>query len=86
MWAGVPSAENKYGTGSKQGAESPRGQKMQTKEQFGTQFAWELENIKKDLEAFLEMSRDEKLEFLPTLDSRLKVGRARLLLFVSTLR
>jgi len=59
---------------------------MQTKEQLGTQFTWELENIKKDLEAFLEMSRDEKLEFLPTLDSRLKVGRARLLLFVSTLR
>jgi len=35
---------------------------MQTKEQWG-QFAWELENIKRDLEAFLEMSRDEKRNF-----------------------
>jgi hypothetical protein len=58
---------------------------MQTKEQWG-QFTWELENIKQDLEAFLEMSRVEKLNFAPTLVSRMDVARARLMLFRKTLR
>jgi hypothetical protein len=57
---------------------------MQTKEQFG-QFAWELNNIKKDLEAFLEMSRVDKLDFAPTLVSRMDVASARLKLFRKTL-
>ena len=35
---------------------------MRTKEQWG-QFICELENIKQDLEAFLEISRDEMLNF-----------------------
>ena len=58
--------------------------KMQTKEQFG-QFAWELNNIKQDLEAFLKMSRDEKLNFAPTLICRMDVASARLILFRKTL-
>jgi hypothetical protein len=58
---------------------------MQTKEQLGTQFTWELNNIKKDLEAFLEMSRAEKLNFAPTLVSRMHVTSARLKLFRKTL-
>ena len=58
---------------------------MQTKEQLGTQFAWELNNIKKDLEAFLEMSRDEKLNFAPILISRMDVASGRLILFRKTL-
>ena len=58
---------------------------MQTKEQWG-QFTWELENIKRDLEAFLEMSRAEKLNFAPTLVSRMDVASARLMLFRKTLR
>jgi hypothetical protein len=49
------------------------------------QFAWELKNIKQDLEAFLEMSRDEKLRFAPTLISRMHVTSARLILFKKTL-
>ena len=57
---------------------------MQTKEQFA-QFAWELKNIKQDLEAFLEMSRDEKLKFAATLVSRMDVASARLMLFRKTL-
>jgi hypothetical protein len=57
---------------------------MQTKEQLG-QFAWELKNIKQDLEAFLEMSRDDKLRFAPTLISRMHVTSARLILFKKTL-
>jgi hypothetical protein len=57
---------------------------MQTKEQFG-QFVWELNNLKPDLEAFLEMSRDEKLKFAPTLVSRMHVAIARLMLFRKTL-
>jgi hypothetical protein len=57
---------------------------MQTKEQFA-QFAWELKNIKQDLEAFLEMSRDEKLKFATTLVSRMDVASARLMLFRKTL-
>jgi hypothetical protein len=57
---------------------------MQTKEQFG-QFAWELKNIKQDLEAFLEMSLDQKLNFAPTLVSRMHVTSARLILFRKTL-
>jgi hypothetical protein len=57
---------------------------MQTKEQFA-QFAWELKNIKQDLEAFLEMSRTEKLNFAPTLVSRMHVTSARLILFRKTL-
>jgi len=57
---------------------------MQTKEQFG-QFAWELKNIKQDLEAFLAMSRAEKLSFAPTLVSRMDVTSARLILFRKTL-
>jgi hypothetical protein len=57
---------------------------MQTKEQLG-QFAWELKNIKQDLEAFLEMSRAEKLRFAPTLISRMHVTSARLILFKKTL-
>jgi len=58
---------------------------MQTKEQLGTQFTWELNNIKKDLEAFLEMSRADKLTFAPTLVSRMHVTSARLKLFRKTL-
>jgi hypothetical protein len=58
---------------------------MQTKEQF-RQFAWELNNVKRDLEAFLEMSLDEKLNFAPTLVSRMDVATARLMLFGKTLR
>jgi hypothetical protein len=58
---------------------------MQTKEQLGTQFTWELNNIKKDLEAFLEMSRADKLNFAPTLVSRMHVTSARLKLFRKTL-
>jgi hypothetical protein len=58
---------------------------MKTKEQF-RQFAWELNNIKQDLEAFLEMSLDEKLNFAPTLVSRMDVATARLMLFGKTLR
>jgi hypothetical protein len=57
---------------------------MLTKEQFG-QFIWELNNIKKDLEAFLEMNRGEKLQFAPTLVSRMHVTNARLILFKKTL-
>ena len=57
---------------------------MKTKEQWG-QFIWELENIKQDLEAFLEMSRDEMLNFAPTLVSRMHVSNARLILFRKTL-
>jgi hypothetical protein len=57
---------------------------MQTKEQFA-QLAWELKNIKQDLEAFLEMSRDEKLKFATTLVSRMDVASARLILFRKTL-
>jgi hypothetical protein len=57
---------------------------MQTKEQCG-QFVWELNNIKKDLEVFLEMSRDEKLNFAPTLVSRMQVASARLKIFRKTL-
>jgi hypothetical protein len=57
---------------------------MKTKEQF-RQFAWELNNIKQDLEAFLEMSLDEKLNFAPTLVSRMDVTNARLMLFWKTL-
>jgi hypothetical protein len=57
---------------------------MITKDQWG-QFAWELENIKQDLEAFLEMSRDQKLNFAPTLVSRMDVSSARLKLFKKTL-
>ena len=57
---------------------------MQTKEQFA-QFAWELKNIKQDLEAFLEMSRDEKLKFATTLVSSMDVASARLMLFRKTL-
>jgi hypothetical protein len=57
---------------------------MQTKEQLG-QFAWELKNIKQDLEAFLEMSLDDKLKFAPTLISRMQVTSARLILFRKTL-
>jgi hypothetical protein len=57
---------------------------MQTKEQF-RQFAWELNNVKRDLEAFLEMSLDEKLNFAPTLVSRMDVTNARLMLFWKTL-
>jgi hypothetical protein len=58
---------------------------MQTKEQLGAQFAWELKNIKKDLESFLEMSRGEQLSFAPTLWSRIQVTSARLKLFRKTL-
>jgi hypothetical protein len=58
---------------------------MQTKEQLGTQFAWELNNIKRDLESFLEMSREEQLNFAPTLGSRIQVASARLKLFRKTL-
>jgi hypothetical protein len=58
---------------------------MQTKEQLGAQFVWELNNIKKDLEAFLEMGRQEKLDFAPTLVSRMDVTNARLKLFKKTL-
>jgi hypothetical protein len=58
---------------------------MQTKDQLGTQFTWELNNIKKDLEAFLEMNRDEKLNFAPTLVSRIHVASARLKLFRKSL-
>ena len=36
---------------------------MQTKEQLGAQFTWELKNIKKDLESFLEMSRGRTTQF-----------------------
>ena len=57
---------------------------MQTKEQWG-QFVWELNNIKQDLETFLEMSRVEKLNFAPTLLSRMQVASARLMLFRKTL-
>jgi hypothetical protein len=57
---------------------------MQTKEQLG-QFAWELKNIKQDLEAFLAMSRVDKLNFAPTLISRMHVTSARLILFRKTL-
>jgi hypothetical protein len=57
---------------------------METIEQFG-QFAWELKNIKQDLEAFLGMSRDEKVHFAPTLISRMNVTSARLMLFRKTL-
>ena len=57
---------------------------MQTKEQWG-QFAWELENIKQDLEAFLKMSRNEMFNFAPTLVSRMHVSSARLKLFKKTL-
>jgi hypothetical protein len=57
---------------------------MQTKEQW-EQFTWELENIKQDLEGFLEMSRDEMLNFAPTLVSRMRVSNARLILFRKTL-
>ena len=57
---------------------------MQTKEQWG-QFTWELKNIKRDLEAFLEMSRADKLSFAPTLISRMHVTSARLILFKKTL-
>ncbi len=59
--------------------------KMQTKEQLGVQFTWELKNIKKDLESFLEMSRVEQLSFAPTLCSRIQVTSARLKLFRKTL-
>jgi hypothetical protein len=59
--------------------------RMQTKEQNGAQFVWELNNIKKDLEAFLEMSREEKLIFAPTLVSRIHVSSARLKLFRKSL-
>ena len=58
---------------------------MQTKEQLGAQFTWELKNIKKDLESFLEMSRAEQLDFAPTLCSRIQVTSARLKLFKKTL-
>jgi hypothetical protein len=58
---------------------------MQTKEQLGAQFTWELKNIKKDLESFLEMSRSEQLSFAPTLCSRIQVTSARLKLFRKTL-
>ena len=58
---------------------------MQTKEQLGTQFTWELTNIKKDLEAFLEMNRNQQLDFAPTLVSRMQVSSARLKLFRKTL-
>jgi hypothetical protein len=58
---------------------------MQTKDQLGTQFTWELNNIKKDLEAFLEMNRAEKLNFAPTLVSRINVASARLKLFRKSL-
>jgi hypothetical protein len=58
---------------------------MQTKEALGTQFTWELNNIKKDLEAFLQMSRADKLAFAPTLVSRMNVTSARLKLFKKTL-
>jgi hypothetical protein len=58
---------------------------IQTKEQLGTQFIWELKNIKKDLESFLEMRRDEQLNFAPTLCSRIQVTSARLKLFRKTL-
>jgi hypothetical protein len=58
---------------------------MQTKEQLGAQFIWELNNIKKDLEAFLEMSPEQKLNFAPTLVSRMDVTNARLKLFKKTL-
>jgi hypothetical protein len=58
---------------------------MQTKEQLGAQFTWELKNIKKDLESFLEMSRGEQLSFAPTLCSRIQVTSARLKLFRKTL-
>jgi hypothetical protein len=57
---------------------------MQTKEQWG-QFIWELENIKQDLEAFLEMNRAEMFNFAPTLVSRMHVSSARLKLFEKTL-
>ena len=57
---------------------------MRTKEQWG-QFIWELENIKQDLEAFLEMSREEMLNCAPTLVSRMDVSNARLTLFRKTL-
>jgi hypothetical protein len=57
---------------------------MKTKEQWG-QFAWELENIKRDLEAFLKMNRREMLQFAPTLVSRMDVSSARLKLFKKTL-
>lgn len=57
---------------------------MQTKEQW-EQFVWELKNIKQDLETFLEMSRVEKLNFAPTLLSRMQVASARLMLFRKTL-
>jgi hypothetical protein len=57
---------------------------MQTEEQW-RQFAWELENIKKDLEAFIKMNRDEMLDFAPTLVSRMHVSNARLKLFKKTL-
>jgi hypothetical protein len=59
-------------------------EEMETIEQFG-QFAWELKNIKRDLEAFLEMDRDEKLNFAPTLVSRMDVANARLRLFRKSL-
>jgi hypothetical protein len=58
---------------------------MQTKEKLGAQFIWELNNIKKDLEAFLEMSPEQKLNFAPTLVSRMDVTNARLKLFKKTL-
>jgi hypothetical protein len=58
---------------------------METKEILGTQFVWELKNIKKDLEAFLVMNREEQLNFAPTLVSRMQVSSARLKLFRKTL-
>jgi hypothetical protein len=58
---------------------------MQTPEQRGKQFIWELNNIKNDLEAILQMSAAETVKFAPTLVSRINVASARLKLFRKTL-
>jgi hypothetical protein len=58
---------------------------MQTAEQNGVQFTWELERVQKELEVFIALSDDQKFTSAREVVSRLRVASARLELFAATL-
>jgi hypothetical protein len=58
---------------------------MQTAEQNGVQFTWELERVQKELEVFIALTDDQKFTSAREVVSRLRVASARLELFAATL-
>jgi hypothetical protein len=61
---------------------------MEISEEHLAQFLWEMDQLSKDIEAFLAMNDKGKkrTESLHTMAIRLQVARARLRVFVETLR